>query len=259
MDEDGVSWGFPALWPPPKPAGPSADTALLPDPSEVLAEAQGLAAARAFAAAHQARPFGGTASSRHAVLRSGGEAPDDLVGRAAAPNDPVDRARSMEIGTAFHAALERLALDAPMETWCSALEATLAEQGLDPVGLERCRELVQRFLASPLADRLSGLGERLIGREVPLLLAPEAGEDEPVGYVAGTIDLLYRDEDGHVVVVDYKTDAIDGPLDLDRRSQAYAPQGRVYVRAVQAALGLAVPPRFELWFVGAGQLAPVEV
>lgn len=259
LDEDGVSWGFPALWPPPKPAGPSADTALLPDPSEVLAEAQGLAAARAFAAAHQARPFGGTASSRHAVLRSGGEAPDDLVGRAAAPNDPVDRARSMEIGTAFHAALERLALDAPMETWCSALEATLAEQGLDPVGLERCRELVQRFLASPLADRLSGLGERLIGREVPLLLAPEAGEDEPVGYVAGTIDLLYRDEDGRVVVVDYKTDAIDGPAELARRSQAYAPQGRVYVRAVQAALGLAVPPRFELWFVGAGQLAPVEV
>ena len=75
----------------------------------------------------------------------------------------------------------------------------------------------------------------------------------PVGFVAGTVDLLYRDPgDGALVVADYKTDEVEGAA-LEERASSYASQGRAYVRAVQEALGLATPPRLELWFLHAGR------
>jgi ATP-dependent exoDNAse (exonuclease V) beta subunit len=75
-----------------------------------------------------------------------------------------------------------------------------------------------------------------------------------VGFVAGAVDLLYRDPAvGQVVVADYKTDAVAG-ADLHRRAASYASQGAVYVRTVQQALALAAPPRFELWFVQSGEV-----
>ncbi|MCP5055968.1 MAG: UvrD-helicase domain-containing protein [bacterium] len=248
LDDDGVRWCLPAGWPPPSLAGPAASALGPSQPSEVLAEEKRLVAAREFAARHQARPFGGTASSRHeARLPPGG-----------APSDATSRSEAMRIGTAFHAALERLTLDTPVDTWRAALETCLEEQDLDADMLARANALVERFLGSPLAERLGGLGERLMGREVPLLLAPEKGEDEPVGFVAGAIDLLYRDEHGKIVVADFKTDAVGQAGELERRSQAYASQGRVYVRAVQAAFGLDEPPQFELWFIDAGQAVRIE-
>ncbi|MBW2243003.1 MAG: UvrD-helicase domain-containing protein [Deltaproteobacteria bacterium] len=248
LDDDGVRWGLPILWPLPTPAGPAANALALPEPSEVLAEEKRLVAAREFAAGYQARPFGGTASSRHDASLLASEASGGVAARS----------RAMRIGTAFHTAVERLALDSPVDTWRAGLDACLEEQDLDSEMLTRAKALAERFVASPLAERLVGLGERLIGREVPLLLAPEKGEDEPVGFVAGAIDLLYRDERGQVVVADYKTDAIREPEELDRRSRAYASQGRVYVRAVQAALGLDEPPQFELWFIDAGQVVQIQ-
>ncbi|MCP3986045.1 MAG: UvrD-helicase domain-containing protein [bacterium] len=249
LDGDGVQWVLPALGPPLTPAGPAADAPGIPFPDEVLAQEKSLVANRKLASARQARTYGGTASSPHDMPALSGDGSGD---RAA-------RDRAMQVGTAFHTALERLELAAPVDTWRSALESSLDEQGLDPEGLARGRALAERFVASSLAERLAGLGERLVGREVPLLLAPETGEDAPVGYVAGVIDLLYRDEDGQVVVADYKTDSIGHPEELDRRGLAYASQGRAYVRAVQAALALAEPPPFELWFVDVGQRIRIAV
>jgi hypothetical protein len=56
------------------------------------------------------------------------------------------------------------------------------------------------------------------------------------------------------VVADYKTDEVVG-AELERRTAIYASQGAAYLRAVQAALRLGAPPRFELWFVHAGVVA----
>jgi ATP-dependent exoDNAse (exonuclease V) beta subunit len=76
---------------------------------------------------------------------------------------------------------------------------------------------------------------------------------EPVGFWSGAIDLLFEDpETGRLVVVDYKTDAVEAGSALQERARGYVPQGRVYVRAVREALGLVRPPRFELWFLHAG-------
>ena len=53
------------------------------------------------------------------------------------------------------------------------------------------------------------------------------------------------------MVVDYKTDAVEGTA-LRERARGYAAQGAAYATALQSALGLDEPPRFELWFLQAG-------
>ncbi|MGQ0826685.1 MAG: UvrD-helicase domain-containing protein [Actinomycetota bacterium] len=52
----------------------------------------------------------------------------------------------------------------------------------------------------------------------------------------GYVDLIYRDDDG-LVVVDYKTDAVPTAADLDRRLAHYQVQGAAYALAVAAATG----------------------
>jgi ATP-dependent helicase/nuclease subunit A len=49
----------------------------------------------------------------------------------------------------------------------------------------------------------------------------------------GVIDLLYEDE-GKLVVVDYKTDRLS-PLDLEKRKLTYRLQGAAYALLVEAA------------------------
>jgi len=106
-----------------------------------------------------------------------------------------------------------------------------------------------------------GTGELADGlaRELPVLLPPPDGDIGPVGFVAGAVDLLYRDPaSGALVVADYKTDAVERPAELADRAKAYAAQGAQYVRAVCEGLRLSEKPRFELWFLNAGRIEVVE-
>ena len=90
-----------------------------------------------------------------------------------------------------------------------------------------------------------------------MLLAPD-GDEGAVGYLSGTIDLVYRDPlGGQLVVADYKTDEVVGDEQIQARTAAYADQLAIYVRALQEALGLDEPPRSELWFLAAGRVVPV--
>jgi ATP-dependent exoDNAse (exonuclease V) beta subunit len=60
----------------------------------------------------------------------------------------------------------------------------------------------------------------------------------PVGdrLVEGYVDLLYRDDEG-LVVVDWKTDHLDGDDDVAAKLARYRLQGASYVAAVEAATG----------------------
>jgi ATP-dependent helicase/nuclease subunit A len=103
--------------------------------------------------------------------------------------------------------------------------------------------VLRLFAASPLAERLTTVA--ILGREVPLLLA-EGGKRW-----RGTIDLLYRDRGGVIVVVDYKTDASDEGAVLRHGEQL-----GVYVRAVRRAMpGERV--RAELWMLRTGHCLEV--
>jgi ATP-dependent exoDNAse (exonuclease V) beta subunit len=124
----------------------------------------------------------------------------------------------------------------------------------------RAERLVERFLAGPLYARLRQIAADVVARELPVLLPPAAeGSDGPVGFRSGAVDLVYRDaETDALVVADYKTDRVASSEELDAKAALYASQGAGYVEAVQQALGLEEPPRFELWFLDADVIRSLD-
>lgn len=125
------------------------------------------------------------------------------------------------------------------------VHARLAGMTTRETGIEE-REagaILRAFAGSPLAARLSAL--TVLGREIPMLLA-EAG-----ARWSGAIDLLCRDRDGALVVVDFKTDSSD-----DGAIERHGAQLRVYARAVRRAMpGERV--RAELWMLRTGRILEV--
>jgi len=234
------------------------------DPAEGTLEDRGESGAEGAAG----RTGGGSAGA--GAARSAASA---VAGAGTAAAGAVDgRELAMASGAALHRALELWDLDADpareMERQRALLPAYLSAvaAGEDAArALPRCHRLLERFMAGGLAARLRELAGRVVARELPVLLAPDPDPPNgagPVAFVSGAIDLLYRDPgSGALVIADYKTDEVAG-ADLARRTAIYASQGAAYVRAVQAALELAAPPRFELWFVHAGRIvrivAPAE-
>ena len=167
-------------------------------------------------------------------------------------------------GTAVHAIFETL----PSDDWEGGLAA------MDPARIQHLvrRALVhtphdqvtfaeaaqsaldtwQSFRSSTLCTQLEQIWPRVIARELPLFVAAPANETEgAVHGLRGTADMVYRDLDGSLVVVDWKTDRV---ADLAARSQQYVEQLKVYALALRAALDLNYTPRCELWFVAQGVL-----
>ena len=168
-------------------------------------------------------------------------------------------------GTAVHRVLEKLTLGGDLRDELArageGLEAWIDEPtagGQREAALASAREALARFADGPLLARLAALRGAVIARELPVLLPADPEGEGAVGFVAGSIDLLYRDpESNQLVVVDYKTDRVEGEVALRERAERYRGQARHYRRAIQEALDLSSPPRFELWFLHAGAIVPV--
>jgi len=269
-DEEGVLWRFPGLAPQAAPrAGPRRGEIMLPDPAELLAASLALQERRRAAAAHAERPWAEAASAlSHEAARERLQAarfPEDEVERAA-PDEREPRAAGLAraIGIAVHAALERWdAARAPAESLAgarrtveAALPALVPAEDVAQAVAGAC-DVLAAFAASPLHERLREIAPHVVARELPVLLPPGPG-DEAVGQVVGAIDLLYWDPATmEWVVADYKSDAVRSPAELRERAAQYKAQGGAYVRAVHEALGLEGPPRFELWFLAAGERVAV--
>ena len=265
-DGDTVRWRHTArlaqIAAPPLAAPPARLTL---DPAQIAREDEELRVAREAAQRREARPVQRVASelthddeARAARALPDEDAPEPL-------RDPPDRERriAMAAGTAVHAALEladfaahegalmaagERAIVAALSTFEPAAERTAAEQ--------RARAIWRAACAGPLLARLRAIAPRIVARELSVLLDPAQlalGDDAPVGFVSGAIDLLYADERGELVVADYKTDDVAG-RSLAELSAHYAPQGAAYVSAVQRALALPAAPKFELWFLQAGEV-----
>jgi len=181
-----------------------------------------------------------------------------------------EREVAMAAGTAVHRVLEELDLQRLAEDPAWALgrgRERLPEMlGIIAAGdrLDRAVEaadtLLDRFALGPLLERLAAVAEGVVARELPVLVRVEDREaaEGPVGFLAGSVDLLYRDpETGLPVVADYKTDRVENDEAVTERVRLYAPQARAYARAIQEALGLPEPPRAELWFLWPGRIEAV--
>ncbi|WP_347978204.1 UvrD-helicase domain-containing protein [Microbacterium sp. ProA8] len=153
------------------------------------------------------------------------------------------------IGRAVHGVLQTVALDgsASDDEFAAVVAAQCAAEGVTEFA-----DAVAGYARSALASRTVGKASRLEHwRE--LFVASVEGDGT---VLEGFMDLMYRDADGGLSIVDYKTDAI--PVGAVRaRSAYYAPQLHAYERALTAATG--APVRSVLLFVRADGSAAWEV
>ncbi|HUO85770.1 MAG TPA: UvrD-helicase domain-containing protein, partial [Thermoanaerobaculia bacterium] len=271
VDAAGAVWRFAALERFPAADGDAAERRDLPDPQRVAAESAELVERRRRARRRMARPFSAAASEEaHQRLREAMASEGGAVGTA----DRAARSVAMAAGSAVHRALEDLDPGADptaeLERLRRRLAVTIAQiatPGDREAALAEAEEVLAALPGGRLWNRLGEIAPGIVARELPLLLAadPAAGGGEdgdgptaPVGFVSGAIDLVYRDpaDDGWVVA-DYKTDRV-GDDEVDARAAVYAPQGALYARAVQEALGLPRPPRIELWFLRPDRIVVIE-
>jgi ATP-dependent exoDNAse (exonuclease V) beta subunit len=181
-----------------------------------------------------------------AVSASGFEG--SLAGVAAAPlsplGDPADpglakNPRDLElppwhkgrygtaIGRAVHGVLQTVELATGLG-FADAVAAQALVEGVVPAA-SLVSELASAALSSPLVRRAAA---RPHWRES--YVATVIGDR----VLEGIVDLLYRDDDG-LVIVDYKTDAVPSAA-LPARVDYYRPQMAAYAAAVEAAVGAPV-------------------
>ena len=149
------------------------------------------------------------------------------------PSPPSRRVgeHGLEWGTVIHQLLE-LALTSPGADLQSVAGTALSEQGLDPGLSAEAEALVRAVTGSSLWKRVLSSPERYT--EVPFEML--AAEDGPVPtLLRGQIDLVFRDQDGWVVV-DYKTDRVKEG-EAAGLLEDYANQVRLYAQAWERCTG----------------------
>ena len=128
------------------------------------------------------------------------------------------------IGRAVHAVLQAVDLSTG-----AGLEAAVAAQCIAE-GVGDHAMVVQALAQAALdSDLIRRAAAREHWRETYVGRVDDAGD-----VVEGFVDLVFRDDDGSLVVVDYKTDAIPAAA-IGPRTAYYAPQVNAYERALHSA------------------------
>ncbi|MGH2956547.1 MAG: UvrD-helicase domain-containing protein [Solirubrobacterales bacterium] len=148
-----------------------------------------------------------------------GEPEGIAVGDGSAP----EAKRRFGPGVAVHSLLEWSARNGWRDPGSERAAATLGEQGLEPSAeeIERSLALVGGWLGSPLREELA---DGRASAEVPFVLSVRET------MLRGSIDLLVERPDGSVLVVDYKTDRLDG-ADPHQAAGRYGVQRDLYALA----------------------------
>lgn len=148
-------------------------------------------------------------------------------------------------GALVHRILEHIPFESPERSVVVA-ESLAPLFGLDAAAGRRAAESVVRTLGLPLMERARRAKQ--VWRELPLWFP-----DDDV-LVEGIIDLVFE-EQGGLVVVDYKTDAIDDAMALAQAAH-HAPQLQLYGRGLAQGTGMSVKERLVL-FTGIGRAVAV--
>jgi ATP-dependent helicase/nuclease subunit A len=177
------------------------------------------------------------------------ESRDEVTAPARAP-DPSAGALARAVGLALHHILERWdfrdTASARAMVQRAASDAARSA-GADPASVTaETSEVVEQLLSGELPGYLAGV--EVIAREAPFLVEIE-GERW-----SGTIDLVYRDRDGRLVVADYKTDR-SPPAEAP---EPYREQLRIYVLAVSRLFPDEPEPAREILYVRDGSRRRLE-
>lgn len=165
-----------------------------------------------------------------------------------------DSGRGAAWGSAVHEALEAAGRGATGDNLREVCRTVLLEQELEtdargePVRLQELVVLVETVLSQPTWQRARNAARCLV--EVPFSVSsagPEGPSDsEVVQVVDGVIDLVFHEPDGWVIV-DYKSDVIEDPEELDARLLDYREQVELYSMCWQGLTGERVKERRILW------------
>ena len=153
-------------------------------------------------------------------------------------------------GSALHAvlqgAVEQMSLKLPLPGDV-LVDALLA--GLDPAIEQLAQQHAKDQGVSASSDGVARLANRALrspavvaGMRAPRLwpeIPVAASIDTPRGpiVIEGIIDLLYQDDDGQLVILDYKSDRVDDNAAADAKLEHYRMQGVAYAAAVESATG----------------------
>ena len=141
------------------------------------------------------------------------------------PRSAADR------GVLLHALLEGLDFRRPAIPGAAAVSAAAAQAGLEPVPgpaeADELAALVRRFADSELCARLGRATQTR--REERFAFPLSADPRDPL--VVGAIDVLAREPSGQMLVVDYKSDRLDGAEPSAVVARQYATQRLVYALA----------------------------
>ncbi len=170
-------------------------------------------------------------------------------GEPGRPGRAASRETAKAAGIVMHRLLERPPDTAERGDWDARLDELVeAVAAAEEVPVDRlrkeCHELLTGFASSELWGRFAAV--EVLGREAPLLWRDDDGK-----HWRGTIDLLYRDAEGQVVVADYKTDRGSDDAALVAR---YRDQLTRYAEGVRHAWRLPKRPRMELWSLRDGRI-----
>ena len=140
---------------------------------------------------------------------------------------------ALERGTLVHALLERLDFRRPGVVTEAAIAAAAARVGLTvaPGGADAAQiiELVQRFAEGDLCRRL-GRATGVRREERFRFLLTDVGV-----LIGGVFDVIAREAGGRTLVVDYKTDRLDGADPQALADRAYGTQRLIYALAALRA------------------------
>lgn len=149
-------------------------------------------------------------------------------------------------GTAYHKVLELIEFSdiQELKDWKAAMAVMIAEGSLDASYPELLNpEKLQRFLDSPLKKRMEEAEKsHVLWKEQPFVLGLSATElnrefpPEEIVLMQGIVDAFFE-EDGELVVVDYKTDAVKTEAELRKR---YETQLDYYAKALHQLTGKTV-------------------
>lgn len=165
-------------------------------------------------------------------------------------------------GTILHKVMQHI--DFFGDTSLAAIKAQLA--ALTASGILKADEAdvvylkgIQGFLKSPLGERLHKA--KNIYRELPFSRTlkatdfyAEVQDDSATVFTQGVIDLLFEDENGKLVLVDYKTDRKPS---VEKAKARYSVQLKLYREAVEKILNKKVAESY-IYMLQSGEIIPMQ-
>jgi len=171
-------------------------------------------------------------------------------GSLAEPEPLEQGEHGMEWGTVIHRLLE-LAMKNPEAELMEFARSFLAEQGLEADLAGSAVDLVHTVTRAPVWKRAVASPKRYT--EVPFEITRQEPDSLPT-ILRGVMDLVFHEEGGWVLV-DYKTDSLQG-MEPAKLAERYAPQIRLYREAWEACTGERVKDA-ALFFVREGKLVQI--